>query len=393
MSHQLIARSPALAKLRAEGYGVEVRAGKYLLVHPVPYVTPRKTVDSGSLVCELTFAGNDVVAPNDHVMYFVGEYPCDSDGNQLDKIFNASRRFELTTGLFVDHTFSAKPVGRGGYVDFYEKITVYVSKITAPARHLDPSADAKTFRVVEATEEESPFRYPDTASSRAEIDAITAKLEKGSVGIVGLGGTGAYILDLVAKTPVQAIHLFDGDTFSQHNAFRSPGAPTAQELNGRPNKAIYFAEKYAAMRYRLFAHSYFIDATTVKELLNLDFVFISIDRGAARKLIWETLESYARSFIDVGMGLVANEGLLSGLTRVTTSTPVKHDHAARRLPFSDAADNEYARNIQIADLNALNAAFAVIRWKKLWGFYSDAEQEFHSTFSVASNVIANAETL
>jgi hypothetical protein len=393
MSHQLIARSPDLAKLRAEGYGVEVRAGKYLLVYPVPYVTSTKAVENGTLICELTFAGVNVIAPTNHVMYFVGEYPCDSNGNRLEKIFNASSRIELSPGLFVDHTLSAKPVGRGGYVDFYEKVTVYISKIATHARNLDGSAEAKTFRVVETTDEESPFRYPDTASSRAEIDSISAKLEKGSVGIVGIGGTGAYVLDLVAKTPVKEIHLFDGDTFSQHNAFRSPGAATVQELNDRPKKVAYFANKYAAMRYRLFAHDYFIGDPNVSELLALDFVFICIDRGAARKLIAETLEAHGRSFVDVGMGLVANEGLLQGLTRVTTSTPAKHDHTARRLPFAEATSNEYIRNIQIADLNALNAAFAVIRWKKLWGFYADAEREFHSTFSVASNALANAEAI
>ncbi|WP_318271316.1 ThiF family adenylyltransferase [Sphingobacterium cellulitidis] len=46
------------------------------------------------------------------------------------------------------------------------------------------------------------------------------KLERQKIAIIGLGGTGAYILDMVAKTPVKEIHLFDGDSFDQHNAFR-----------------------------------------------------------------------------------------------------------------------------------------------------------------------------
>jgi tRNA A37 threonylcarbamoyladenosine dehydratase len=79
---------------------------------------------------------------------------------------------------------------------------------------------AKTFTVVDAEEEETVFKYIDTASSRAEINLIARKLELGKIAIVGLGGTGAYVLDLVAKTPVREIHLFDGDTFFQHNAFR-----------------------------------------------------------------------------------------------------------------------------------------------------------------------------
>ena len=53
------------------------------------------------------------------------------------------------------------------------------------------------------------------------------------------------------------------------------------------------------------------------------------------------------------------------------------------------ADNDYAHNIQIADLNALNAALAVIRWKKLCGFYTDQEHEHSSTYMVGGNHIVN----
>ena len=91
------------------------------------------------------------------------------------------------------------------------------------------TAKPQTFKVVAPDKEqpETPFNYIDTASSRAEIDVVTAKLAKlKRIAIVGLGGTGSYVLDLVAKTPVWEIHLYDGDAFLQHNAFRSPGAPT-----------------------------------------------------------------------------------------------------------------------------------------------------------------------
>lgn len=67
---------------------------------------------------------------------------------------------------------------------------------------------------------ETVFQYIDTNSSRANIEMINMKLERQKIAIIGLGGTGAYILDMVAKTPVKEIHLFDGDSFDQHNAFR-----------------------------------------------------------------------------------------------------------------------------------------------------------------------------
>ena len=73
-------------------------------------------------------------------------------------------------------------------------------------------------------------------------------------------------------------------------------------------------------------------------------------------------------------------------------TSTTHDHVQARIPFSDGdANNEYAKNIQIADLNALNAALAVIKWKKLCGFYSDFDQEHHCTYTIDGNALINED--
>jgi hypothetical protein len=94
------------------------------------------------------------------------------------------------------------------------------------------------------------------------------------------------------------------------------------------------------------------------------------------------------------MGLYVSDSSLGGILRVTTSTPAKRDHieAKKRIPFADNADkDEYGQNIQIADLNALNAALAVTRWKRLRGFYLDQEQEHFSTYTIGGNDIANED--
>jgi hypothetical protein len=76
-------------------------------------------------------------------------------------------------------------------------------------------------------------------------------------------------------------------------------------------------------------------------------------------------------FIDVGMGLKKRDAGLTGSMRTTVFLP---DRAAavRAQNYASEADepeNEYRRNIQIAELNALNSALAVIRYKQLRGFY------------------------
>ncbi|MGB7493085.1 MAG: hypothetical protein WBW05_01660, partial [Candidatus Acidiferrum sp.] len=59
--------------------------------------------------------------------------------------------------------------------------------------------------------------------------------------------------------------------------------------------------------------------------------------------------------------------------------------------MTEPGDDDYNRNIQIADLNALNAALAVIKWKKLFGFYRDLKFEHHSQFSIDTNLLLNED--
>lgn len=393
MSQQLINHSPDLQRLRDDGYDVEVRSN-YLLIKHVPYVNSNKEIKLATLVSELSLAGDVTTTPSTHVVSFAGEYPCNKDGTEIARIRHQSSQQELTPDLVVHHSFSSKP--NGGYKDYYEKMTTYVAIIASPAQSLDSSITAKIFPVIEAEEEKSVFNYIDTASSRAGINLVTRKLERGKIGIVGLGGTGSYVLDFVAKTPVQEIHLYDGDRFLQHNAFRSPGAPSIDELRTAPYKVDYFAARYSNMRKGIVPHVGYIEPSNVDLLHQMDVVFLCLDKGGAKRLIVDKLEEWGTVFIDVGLGIQLVDDALLGVLRVTTSTAEKREHvsAKGRIPFSDGeGNNEYSRNIQIADLNAFNAALAVIKWKKLWGFYVDLEREHHSTYTIDGNMLTNEDLL
>lgn len=389
-SRQLIDRSHDLKRLRDDGYDIEVTSG-YLLVKDVPYVSPKKEVKRGTLVSELTLAGDITTTPNTHVAYFAGEHPCNQDGTLIAKIVHNSARRALDQNLVVDHTFSAKPVS-GGYRDYYEKVATYVAIISAPAQTIDPGATAQTFPVIVAEEEASVFNYFDSATSRSEIGLATRKLELDRIAIVGLGGTGSYVLDLVAKSPVKEIHLFDRDSFLQHNAFRSPGAPSIEELRPHPKKVLYLKGLHSRMRRGIVAHEYHIETSNVIELRGMAFVFLCMDASQTKKAIVHHLEEYGVSFIDVGMGVDLVEDSLHGVLRVTASTPQQRDHFRKRVSLADAGLNDdYDRNIQVADLNALNAALAVIKWKKLCGFYVDLEHEHHCTYTIDGNMLTNED--
>lgn len=392
MSQQLINLSSDLVRLREDGYEVSIVHG-HLLLSNVPYVNAKREVCVGTLVSTLSASGNETNRPDTHVAMFMGEFPCDADGKPLERIRHSSARQRIGDDLIVDHSFSSKP--SSGYVDYHEKMSTYAALLSSPATAIDPTATPRTFRVIEA-HDDSPFAYFENASGRAGISSVTEKLKRRSVAIIGLGGTGSYILDLVSKTPVRNIHLYDADIFEQHNAFRAPGAASAEQLRSRPLKVDYFAEVYGDMHRGIVTHPEAITPNNVEDLSAHDFVFLCIDKSAQKVPIISILELCKIPFIDVGMGLELVNETLIGTLRTTTSTPEFRTHVRdrSRIPLESVdADDLYAKNIQVADLNALNACLAVIRWKKYLGFYRDTEHEHFSLFTLDGNHLLNEDAL
>lgn len=392
MSQRLISRSPDLQRLQNEGYEVSIRGGKLLIGH-APFRNAAGAVDYGILVSDLQLNGDATGQPTDHVARFIGGIPHSGDGARLEKLVIDESPQQIAEGLVTTCTFSQKPLGGVPYADYYEKMTTYLGLVQAPALALEPTATAITHPVVRDDEDDSVFNYIDTASSRAGISVIAEKLKVGKVAIVGLGGSGSYILDYLAKSPVEEIHLYDKDGFYQHNAFRSPGAPSIEDLERKLSKVEHFAQLYSGMRRGIVPHECFIDETNVAELREMSFVFIAADSGSAKKLISAKLVEFGVPFIDVGMGLWERDGRIGGNVRTTTGTPAKNDHLQRRISSGGEADADdvYAQNIQIAELNALNAALAMIKWKQMLGFYADDEREHNSTYVVGGNTVIRDE--
>ena len=391
MSRRPIDRSPELKKLRDEGCDIEVVDG-YLLMHGVPYVNEKREVKRGILIAALDLTNDVAQPPNDHQTKWAGDCPCNEDGTIMQGLGPSAAPMTISDHE-VKWNFSCKPKPTDKYDGFYHKMSHYATKISAPAQAIDPTVTAQTFKPRGPDLEDSVFLYEDTASSRADIVAINDKLKPLRIGIVGLGGTGSYVLDFAAKTPVREIHLFDGDTFDQHNAFRAPGAASGEELEERLAKVAFHARTYGRMRRGIMVHPKPMGPATLHELEGLDFVFLCME-GKGKRPIVEKLEALGIPFVDVGMGVTMSGDCLRGQVRTTTSTPAKRNHVyeKNRIAFTTADEvNEYDKNIQVAELNGLNAAIAVIKWKKLFGFYADDCNEHFSVFVIAGNETINED--
>ena len=128
----------------------------------------------------------------------------------------------------------------------------------------------------------------------------------------------------------------------------------------------------------------FIDASCADDLDGVTFAFVSVDKGSSRAGIFDLLISKHIPFIDVGMGLKRRDGLLNGMLRATYYS-VEHGQKVREKRLAELVDTPadlYRTNIQIGELNALNACLAVIRFKQLRGFYFEETPHYHLLFEV-----------
>lgn len=387
MSSVPLALDPDLSRLLDDGYEVAIQ-GNHLIVRHIPYVSADRTVAYGFLAYPVSVSGDQIVSQTDHRIWFGGSHPHTAAGTALPMVTPEVR--EITDGLRADFMLSSKPAS-GAYADQYSKVIAYVRIVSHEALAIDPDVTATPGASWEVADEGSPFIYRDTATSRSGLAAVTKCFTGQHVAIVGLGGTGSYILDQVAKCPVESIELIDGDPFENHNAFRSPGAAPLETLREQPKKVEYYRQIYSKMHTGITAHAVFLDEENLNLLNGATFVFLASDDAASKPAIVEWLEARDVPFVDVGMGIEEVDGHLTGLLRVVASLPGQRHHVHDRIPIGAPGADDYGRDIQVADLNALNAMLAVIRWKRHLGFYADLAHEGFSTYSLCTNEISNED--
>lgn len=386
--------NPDLKRFAIEGYSISIvtdQQSSYLVIGDVPYLNSSKELKHGTLISPLELSGQKTKTPTNHVVWFsgqsVGELPCDTTGLVLD-LGIAPISASNINGVLVTHQFSKKPAK--GYKDYYFKMTTYIGFILEPVARLFPEATPKQGKPYKEALESS-FKFLDGKPRVLLNNDLTVTLKDYKIAIIGLGGTGSYVLDFVAKTPVKEIHLFDHDRFDNHNAFRAPGAPSVSQLEQGISKVQYFADLYSNMKIGLFPHSEMVSKDNLELLQNIDFVFICIDSGSSRKLIIEYLASQNIPFVDSTIGLSVIDDHLRGQVNTTLGSTNYYSQSLKHAVLNDLPkENEYDANIQIAELNALAACFAIIRWKQFLNYYQYEDKLLNSSYLVGKSKIFNS---
>ena len=238
-----------------------------------------------------------------------------------------------------------------------------------------------------------PFHIPNTFEARAAIAPVQDRIRGQRIAIIGLGGTGSYILDLVAKTPVRTIHVLDDDYMDWHNFMRAPGAPTTEEIElrhkGCLRKADYYRPKYTSLRESIHLHAIQVNSkSTFIEFLSahsIDFAFVCIDQltesdSPRQDVVYYALSEAKVPFVDSGVSIVVEDRAITGA--VTTSF-----YDAGSLEWKNAIPNSRVegdipgyRNVQLPEVNALAASLAVMEWRRRTEQYVSESTSFLHKF-------------
>lgn len=381
---ELASHNPFVQRLVDQGYSVDFIGG-YVVIYGLPYLDADGSLKYGDWVSPVDLKGWVIGAPSNHQAWFRGGKPHDENRRQL-QLGVSEAKLTVTEGFITNYAFSFKLLESGtkrAYRSFEEKVHTYLDVITAPAMAAYAEATPLRAIVMQATEQGSPLRVPDTLSSRYGINDVSSLLRGKKVAIVGLGGTGSYVLDLIARTHLEKIALFDDDEVHVHTIFRMPGF-IHRAIGERKVDAL--AQQYGNWHGGVGPIPERITSANIDLLREFDFVFVSVDDGPSRLLIVDWLSAKGIPFVDCGMGLNRAVVGLNGVVRITGVDRNAFERTVNTpyLPTEKMKDDEYSRQAQIAEFNALNAALAVIMFKQHFQLFERLDDAAWHTFESTS---------
>lgn len=385
---ELASRNPLIQDLHELGYDADF-VGGYFVLYGLPYLDQAGALQYGDLFSPVNLGAEYVIEPHsNHQVWWRGGRPHAQGGAALG-INPTAAAVQIIPDVVTDLAFSLKLLDNNhqkrNYVSFREKIETYLDVIVQPAMAAYPSATPLRGIERRAAEQGLPLRFPDTSSANYGINDVADCLRGKKVAIVGLGGTGSCILDFIARTHLETITLFDDDKIHVHSLFRIPGF-LGRSLIGK-SKVEALAKHYDNWHAGITPVPERVTADNIECLRGLDFVFVSVDDGPSRRFLIDWLSNAGIPYVDCGMGLNRSfGGALNGVVRITGVDRSAFDRTVDTpyLPTVNPKDAEYRKQAQIIELNALNAALAVVRFKQHFGFYERINEAAWYIFETAS---------
>ena len=284
---------------------------------------------------------------------------------------------------------NGEPVGNVLWTDGTNECVISIKRDDGEYENVWHALFVYTVRVAgevgreEREQVERVFEFEIAGEDSRDMRAWRDRARGQRIGIVGLGGVGLWILDLMSKTDVSEIMIWDGDEIEGRNLLRAPGW-AGQDAIGK-NKARFFGEHYQRMRKGITIYPEYWQPDEPADVLgDLDFVFVAVDKAETRTALCEKLEQTGVPFIDVGMGIELRQGRVGGSCQVFFSG---EDPGRWRIgiPTAEGEGEDEYYELQLADLGALNAALAVGTWRRHIGQYEGEAKDWLIRYWIENN--------
>ena len=297
---------------------------------------------------------------------------------------------DIGEGITVYQQWSRKLRSDGvsrAYVSYEEKVLTYVHEVADHAEGKRPGVRAVLTGLApdDVRMATSQFAYVDPNPYRNGTRGIEQKIEDEIVAVIGVGGTGSFLVDILTKTNIQEVHLYDDDIVDVPNAFRIAGAVRVGELGGATYKVDWHRSRYSEVRIRgLHVYKQRITEENIDCLERCTTVFIAVDDLLVRRRLQDACTRLGKHHVAVGIGLEIegeHNDQIGGMIKVETNYAPGEHQLERTNETQQPHDGVevYDSNIQTAETNMLGAALAIVEWKATKGFYRSDRDQMHDT--------------
>ena len=253
-------------------------------------------------------------------------------------------------------------------------------------RHIIGAAAAKEAGAVGRGEKTLGEIAAESYRIRANVGGVERSASRQAVAVLGAGGTGSHVIDLLVRTQVKRIVVVDDDTMELKNVMRCPGGITHEEMSrihaGGVRKSEYHVKTRKAFPTEVIARNTLASRATGAELKEggVTFAFVCMGQKAGAEQgrqddVYEGLMEVGIPFIDTGISLAIEGGVLRGSV-TTIKCAGGSDTWKVDIPNAGLKGGEALyHNVQVPEINAIAAAFAILEWRRVTNQYRDEQEE------------------
>ena len=194
------------------------------------------------------------------------------------------------------------------------------------------------------------------------------------VGIIGLGGVGAWIADFVVKADPQEVHGWDDDCIEPKNILRMPGGLDPDVWIGR-KKAEWFQEIYSVIHTNVHGHTVKALPENMKDVIErTTFCFVAVDNANDRMMVCDKLASADIPFVVAGLSLVRKDKRVPVSMRIVTAHVGVSSWREAIPQVGQAGQDDYG-SLDLPDVYSMAAGWSIQSWRKMRGQFWQEQRE------------------